>query len=144
MLRRMGVLAIDPGVNKSGFAFADRLRIVVRALDPVRSDGDDERLLDHIRSLVDERDVATLLVGLPLTMDGKERDQAKQVRGLIDQLRARFPALDVHAYDERLTTKEAESRLRELGYTGREIRSRKDSWAALVLLEDWLRSGEPR
>ncbi len=144
MLARMGVLAIDPGVNKSGFAFADRLRIVTRALDPTRSDGDDERLADHIQSLVEERDVSTLLVGLPLTMGGEETGQAERVRVLIALLHTRFPKLEIVAYDERLTTKEAESRLREHGYSGREIRTRKDSWAALVLLEDWLRSGEPR
>lgn len=140
----MGILAIDPGRMKSGFAFADRLRIVMRALDPVRTEGDDEKLVQHIAGLVAERDVSTLLVGLPLLASGDESAQSRLVRALIERLRERFPGLDVHAYDEHLTTKEAESRLHELGRSRNEIRRQKDSWAALVLLEDWIRSGEPR
>ena len=66
------------------------------------------------------------------------------MRAFIRRLAARFPELEVCAYDERLTTKEAENRLRALGYHGREIAVRKDSWSAKVLLEDWILSGEPR
>ena len=46
--------------------------------------------------------------------------------------------------DERLTTKEAESRLVEAGHTGARRKAAKDAWSAAVLLEDWVRSGEPR
>ena len=45
--------------------------------------------------------------------------------------------------DRNLTTKEAESRLIEAGHTGEDRKSRKDSWSALILLEDWMRAGEP-
>jgi putative pre-16S rRNA nuclease len=138
----VGVLAIDPGLAKHGFAVTDRLRIVLQALDSLRA-GEDE-LLDHVGRLLAERDVSTVLVGLPLHMDGREGERARAVRGLIERLSARFPHVTVVGYDERLTTKEAESRLRELGYSGRQIATRKDSWSALVLLEDWIRSGEPR
>jgi putative Holliday junction resolvase len=140
----MGVLAIDPGTKKSGFATCDRLRIALSALDPFRSNGDDELLVDHVADLVDERDVSVLLVGLPLAPDGSDTERSRAVRGLVDRLRERFPHLDVLTHDETLTTKEAESRLRELGHTGRALKERRDSWAALVLLEDWVHSGEPR
>jgi len=66
------------------------------------------------------------------------------VRRLIEVLKASFPHFEVHAYDERLTTKEAESRLRAEGYGPKEIMRRKDSMSALVLLEDWIESGEPK
>jgi len=137
------VLAIDPGSKKSGFAFADRLRIAVHPLEPVRTNGDDAALLAHIAALVEERDVSTLLVGVPLDPEGGETRRSGEVRVLVARLRERFPHLDVRTYDEHLTTKEAESRLREAGYSGPEIQARKDSWAAMVLLEDWLESGEP-
>ncbi len=140
----MGVLAIDPGARKSGFAFTDALRISASALDPVRTDGDDQALLAHVEALVGERDVSVLLVGLPLDPEGRDTERSRAVRRLVAALTERFPTLEVCTHDEHLTTKEAESRLREQGYSGREIQRRKDSWAALVLLEDWLASGEPR
>jgi len=139
----MGIVAIDPGQKKCGFAYADRLRIVKRALDPLRTEGDEALLFARIDDLLRERDVSTLLVGMPLHASGEMTEQGKLVSALVERLRARYAKLRVVAYDERLTTKEAESRLREAGYSGGEIRARKDSWAALVLLEDWVSSGEP-
>ena len=140
----MGILAIDPGVNKNGFAYCDRLRISMRPLEYLRTEGVEERLLEHVARLLEELDISTLLVGMPYHMDGKEGERAKDVRRLIGVLAERFPALEVHAYDERLTTKEAEARLREAGYRVKEIMRRKDSMSALVLLEDWVASGEPK
>ena len=140
----MGVLAIDPGVKKSGFAFSDRLRISMRPLEYLRTNGKEELLLEHIQGLLEQLDIATLLVGMPYHMNGKEGERAKDVRRLIAVLEARFPQLSVHAYDERLTTKEAESRLRAEGLRAKEIMQKKDSMSALVLLEDWIASGEPK
>lgn len=140
----MGVLAIDPGTRKTGFAYVDRLRIATVPLEAVRTDGDDEALLDHIGTQLAERDVELLLIGVPLDPNGEDTERSLAVRALITRMNARFPGLETVTYDEHGTTKEAESRLREAGYSGREARTRKDSWAALVLLEDWLGAGEPR
>jgi len=140
----VGVLAIDPGEKKSGFASADALRISRQPLGMLRHDGDEERLFDHVASLLAERVVSTLVVGLPLGPDGERGERARAVEAFVERLRARFPEQTVCTHDERLTTKEAEGRLREAGRRGREIAREKDGWAALVLLEDWIASGEPR
>jgi putative Holliday junction resolvase len=66
------------------------------------------------------------------------------VRRFAARLGARFPGLGLVLWDERLTTKAAEELLREAGFSGRRAKARKDSWSALVLLRDWLESGEPR
>ena len=140
----MGILAIDPGVNKSGFAFSDRLRISMRPLEYLRTEGREERLFEHIEGLLGELEISTLLVGMPYHMNGQEGARAKDVRRLIAALEERFPHLAVYAYDERLTTKEAESRLRAEGHGAKAIMRLKDSMSALVLLEDWIASGEPK
>ena len=140
----MSVLAIDYGEKKTGFAVSDPDRILVQPLAAVRMAGEGGRLLEHVATLLEERRVSTLLVGIPLLKHDEEGAQAQAVRAFMRRLGARFPELEVCAYDEHLTTKEAESRLRELGYHGREIAARKDSWSAKVLLEDWIHSGEPR
>jgi putative Holliday junction resolvase len=138
-----GVLAIDHGEKKSGFAVTDALRIAFEALPPVRSDGKDEIVLERIAELLAERSISTLLVGLPLHLDGSEGARAARVRNFVTALSRRFPGIDVLTRDEHLTSKEAEARLREAGLRGRAIRAQRDSWSALVLLEDWVRSGEP-
>lgn len=134
-----GVLALDYGDQKCGFAATDRLRIAREALAPLRHSGRIEVLLDHLAALLAERDVATLVVGLPLHMDGSEGPRVRAVRAVVETLRARFPALEVVEWDERLTTREAEARLRERGgLSARRRRAERDGWSALVLLEDWL------
>ena len=139
-----GVLAIDWGDRKSGFATSDALRISLQPLPTFHGPGSGGELLEHVAGLLAERDVATLLVGLPLDLDGGEGPRAAATRAFAARLQARFPGLAVVLHDERLTTKEAEAQLREAGHRGRAARSRKDAWAALVLLQDWIASGEPR
>ncbi len=144
MERVAGVLAIDYGEKKSGFAVTDGLRISFEALEALRHDGREDLVFEHVARLLGERSIATLLVGLPLQMDGSEGESARRVRAFADRLGQRFPGLALRTWDERLTSKEAEGRLREAGRRGKAIRAHRDSWSALVLLEDWVRSGEPR
>ena len=135
-----GFLAIDYGDRKCGFAAADALGIALTPLDALRHEGSDAALFAHVERLLAEREVATLVVGLPLHADGGRGARAEVVQAFVERLRARFPELAIEVWDEHLSTKEAESRLREHGRRGRAIRAERDSWAALVLLEDWLRS----
>ena len=144
MDRKAGVLAIDHGTKRAGFAVVDALRIAARALEGWRGKGDGEELLDHVARLLEDRDVSVLLVGLPISMDGSEGPRAADVRAFASRLAARFPGCDVVLHDERLTTKTAEEMLREMGAGIEELRARKDSFSALVLLRDWIAAGEPR
>jgi putative Holliday junction resolvase len=139
---RGGVLSIDHGTKRTGFAVVDPLRIASRPLETVTATG--EALYAHMRKLCDERSIAIFLVGLPLDAQGKDGGRAAEVRAFAEGLRTRFPAVEVVFHDERLTSKEADVRLVEAGHTGRDRKERRDAWAALVLLQDWLESGEPR
>ncbi|QDU85508.1 Putative Holliday junction resolvase [Planctomycetes bacterium Pla163] len=138
------VLAIDLGTKKTGFAVADGLRLSITLLECPRIDGTSDKLLDHVAGLLDERDVDVLLLGWPLNMDGTGGPQTDYTQAFAERLRARFAGLEVVPYDERLTSKEAESRLREEGASFREMLKHRDSAAAAVLLQDWIESGEPR
>jgi putative Holliday junction resolvase len=144
MKRPASVLAIDHGEKRVGFAVADPLRIAAQALAGWRGSRGESGLLDHVESLLAERDVAVLLVGLPVNMDGSDGPRAAAVRGFAERLAARFPQQEVVLYDERLTTKAAEDLLRESGVPVAKRREQRDSASALVLLRDWLASGEPR
>ncbi|MFN0007241.1 MAG: Holliday junction resolvase RuvX [Planctomycetota bacterium] len=139
-----GVLAIDHGTKRAGFAVVDALRLVPVPLEAWRGPGGEPALFDRIQELLGDRDVATLLVGLPLDMDGGEGGRAKEVRAFAARLAARFPGVDVVFHDERLSTKSAEELLRETDLSPEERRARRDSISALVILRDWIAAGEPR
>jgi putative Holliday junction resolvase len=140
---RGGALAIDHGTKRTGFAFADALRISLNALEPFHGPGDSPALLEHLARLCAERSVAILVVGLPLNMDGSEGPRAAEVRAFGERLRARFPTLALEFADERLSTKEAEELLRESGLRGEKARALRDSFSALVVLRDWVRAEKP-
>jgi putative Holliday junction resolvase len=141
---RGGVLAIDHGTKRTGFAVVDGLRIVAQPLEAFHGPGSGRELVEHVAALLAERSIEVLLVGSPESAGGGTSGRAGEVRAFADALRARFPAVAVVLYDERLTTKEALDLLREAGFHGEERKRRRDSWSALVLLRDWLASGEPR
>lgn len=138
------VLAFDHGTKRCGFAFADALRITSQALEPWRGPAPEAELFAFVEKLLSERDVRIFLVGLPLNMDGTSGGRAQDVLAFVERLKQRFPRIETITWDERLTTKAAEELLRESGHRGADARARRDSWSALVLLRDWIESGEPR
>ena len=138
---KRGALGIDHGTKRTGFAATDAQRLLVTPLHA--AEGGDDGALTALSELLEERDVSHIIVGYPLNMDGTKGGRAKDVDGFIEALEARFPGLVVVRQDERLSTKEAEERLREAGHFGTARKHRRDAWSAAVLLEDWIAAGEP-
>lgn len=141
MTKSKGAIGVDHGTKRTGFAAVDAARVLVTPLHA--APGGDEGALAALRTLLEERDITHLVVGYPLNMDGTKGGRAKNVDAFIDEAAATFPDLVIVRQDERLTTKEAEERLAEAGYFGKERKERKDAWSAAILLEDWMRDGEP-
>lgn len=130
------VLAIDMGSKRVGLAVSDELRLTVRTLPPLpRTPW--KRLLNSLVELCEQFDVRSIVLGLPLRMDGTEGDAAQEVRrvGRNLQLSLKLP---LFFQDERLTSKDAEASLRERGFQGGEISDRVDSEAASIILSDFL------
>jgi putative holliday junction resolvase len=144
MSGKSGVLTIDHGTKRTGFATVDALRIAAVPLEAYHGPGEGGELLEHVARMLAERTIGVLLVGLPRNADGSEGARALEVRAFAARLAARFPQLEVVLHDEHLTTKAAEELLRESGTRRSDWKGRRDSMSALVLLRDWLESGEPR
>ena len=130
------VLAIDMGSKRVGLAVSDELRLTVRAL-PALPRTPWKRLLSSLAELCEQFDVRSIVLGLPLLLDGTEGDAAQEVRrvGRNLQLSLRLP---LFFQDERLTSKDAESSLRGRGFQATEISARVDSEAASIILSDFL------
>lgn len=137
------VLAVDPGSKHTGFAISDPLRLIIQPLDAWHGPGESDALLAAIDDMMNDRKIAVILMGLPLHADGKDSGRSREIRDFMPKFIGRFPNQLVILRDEHLSTKEAEVRLYDAGYRGQEIRDRSDSWAAMVILEEWVRLGEP-
>ncbi len=130
------VLAIDMGSKRVGLAVSDELRLTVRTL-PALPRTPWKRLLSSLAELCEQFDVRSIVLGLPLRLDGTEGDAAQEVRRVARNLELSLK-LPLFLQDERLTSKDAESSLRERGLRAFEIPDRIDSEAASIILSDFL------
>lgn len=130
------VLALDLGLKRVGVAVSDELRLTVRPLPPVARTSW-KQLLRTLAQLCQQFDVKSVVIGLPLRLDGTEGDAAAEARRIARNLGLSL-SLDVHLQDERLTSKEAEERLRAAGLNERQVKERVDGEAAALILSDFL------
>ncbi len=136
----MRYLGLDFGRARIGLALADDVLRTARALETIRRSSD-EAELTLLRRIVQDYEVERVVVGLPLNMDGTEGTSARLARSYARGLEAAL-GIPVLLFDERLSTFEAESRLRERGMSARDQRAVIDAEAAAVILQDWLDAAE--
>ena len=131
------VLAVDVGTRRLGVAVSDPTGTVASPLAtvPRRSPAEDAKAL---AALAGEQDATTVVVGLPVTLAGREGPAAKAVRAWLDELAELLPELDLQLADERLSTVAAERALVGGGVRRRARREVVDQVAASVFLQTWL------
>lgn len=130
----MRALALDYGAARCGVALSDPTGTLATPLDAVVRPGS-RAGLEAIVALVRDRDVETVVVGLPLTLSGEESAQTAEARAFAERLRRAVAPVPVELHDERLTTAQA----RRTGGAASE-----DSRAAAHLLEAWLAARDAR
>lgn len=130
-------LGIDHGEARIGIAATDDFGILahpVETIDCAKSDP-----VGRILQLVDQRRICTVVVGLPLRMDGSEGESAKKVRAFADSLRSRLCAtIPLVWVDESLTTVSASAKLREAGRNAKQQKHLIDQAAAVEILNQWM------
>ena len=141
----MRVLGVDVGERRIGLAISDRSRTLARPLTTltIESAADAvDRVADTITRLRGEDDgLDMVVVGLPVKLDGSESIATARAVAFIEGLRARVPVV-ILTEDERLTSREAESRLALQERDWRKRKQKLDAAAAAIILQDYLdRSG---
>ncbi|HUG54490.1 MAG TPA: Holliday junction resolvase RuvX [Vicinamibacteria bacterium] len=129
-------LGLDVGDRRIGVALSDETATLASPLTTLRRSGG-RRDLGAVAEIVGRHEVVAVVVGLPLNMDGTRGRQAEKVLAFVEALRARLE-VPVAVGDERLTTVEAEERLRESGLGWTERRRVVDQAAAVVILQEYL------
>jgi putative Holliday junction resolvase len=129
-------LGIDPGDARIGIAATDPLGILAHPVETIDLRKTDP--LDRIAALVAQRGIRTLVVGLPLRIDGSEGSAAEKVRAFAARLAARVPGVPLVFTDEAYTTLDAAAKLHEAGRNAKRQKAVIDQAAAVAILENWM------
>ncbi len=131
-------LALDVGRVRIGVAISDEERLIAQPHSVLVRRGRNKDI-PAIANLCRELDVSTVIIGLPLRVDGTMTSMAEEIDRFRRRLKSALPPdIEVVAWDESMTTVDAEALLREKGLRGKRQRKVVDQVAAAVLLESFL------
>lgn len=138
----MRVLAVDLGRRRIGLAVSDRSATLARPWETIDAPSDVAAAAADVaararRLARDEDGLGAIVVGLPRHLDGRAHDETERALAFAAALRS-LTDMEVLLQDERLTSREAESRLavREKHWRRRKLKI--DAAAAAVILQDYL------
>jgi putative pre-16S rRNA nuclease len=136
------VAALDIGERRIGVAISDVTGTLARPVGVLQTSGLEgdavERAASEVARLAAEEDgLVTLVIGLPRHLDGTPSDMTPRVEAFAARLRSCMD-LPVVLQDERLTSREAESRLALREKDWRVRKQRLDAAAAAVILQEYL------
>jgi len=135
----MRILGIDYGRRRIGLAISDEAGFLARPLDPYQRTHSLRKDLEYLARRAREFEAGTIVVGLPLNMNGSKGEMALEVEEFVDHLQKSIE-IPIVVFDERLTSSEAERVLLE-GNVKRKNRKRlRDGLAATLILQGYLDS----
>lgn len=147
------LIALDVGEARIGVALSDASGLLASPYKTLRVTRDEAQIWAELQAIIAETEAETLVVGLPVSLDGQIHAQGERILAFAERLKAHI-SLPVVFWDERLSTVEAERLLAERGQRPRERRQsagsrgghkRKrsasqgiDALAAAVILQEYL------
>jgi putative Holliday junction resolvase len=138
-IRGARILCLDIGAKRVGMAVSDPLGITAQGIGTVVIENP-HTLPAQIQEVAAQYNVETLIVGLPLHLNGTEGEGARNARKIAKILGEKL-GLPVILWDERLTTVQAERAMKSAGLSRKKRAKRVDSIAAQLILQAYLDSG---
>lgn len=132
------VLAFDFGEKRIGVATGETLLSSAHPLTVIHAVSNEERMA-AIAKLVNEWQPTQLVVGMPTHADGTPHEMTRLAKKFGERLQRRFN-LPVGFADERMTSLDAEARLRETGRNSKSAKPLLDAVAAQLILQTWFES----
>ena len=130
----MRIMGLDVGEKRIGVAVSDPLGYIAQGISVIKRENTDE-----LKKIVSDYNIERIIVGLPKNMDGSIGEQAKKALAFIEDLKREID-LPVLAWDERLTTKEAEGVLLRADLSRAKRKKVIDKLAAVLILQGYLDS----
>ena len=134
----MRILALDVGDRRIGVALSDPTGMLASPLTTIeRTTLDTDTAINAVLALVEQHEVAEILVGIPYLMSGRIGAQARITLDFAEALAERADIPVTHI-DERLSSVQAERMLTQSGSSSPSDKGRTDSAAAAVILQAYL------
>ncbi len=133
------ILGIDYGDVRVGLAISDELNITAQGLDTLVINNSTKKLINHIKNLIKEYGITTIVFGYPKNMNGTMSDKTKKVDEIISLLKEKVD-IEIVKWDERLTTVSAYKTMRKLNISQKKKNTYADKLAATYILEGYLNS----
>ena len=134
----MRVLAVDYGERRTGIAVSDKIGLTAQGLETIEVKKEDE-IPDRVASVVKETGAETIVVGLPLNMNGTESEKSGKVREFAALL-SEITAVPVVFWDERMTTMQAQRVMREMNKKTHKNKPLLDKISATLILQEYLKT----
>ena len=132
------ILGIDYGRKRTGVAVTDPLKIVAGNLATVPT----HTLMQFIKDYIAREQVERIVIGQPTQLNGEPSESMRYIAPFVNRLRKELPDMPVVMYDERFTSTIAHQAMIDGGMkkSDRRDKSRVDSIAATIILNDYLQS----
>ncbi len=131
------VMALDLGKIRIGIALSDIMGIIASGYQTFERTQDEQKDMLSLASLAKEKDCATIVIGLPLNMDGSIGASAKASYEFGEKLQA-YTNAKIAYWDERLTTASAERALLAADVKREKRKKIIDKVAATIILQSYL------
>jgi len=134
----MRLLGLDMGSKRIGVAVSDELGLFAQALTTIERESSAEDL-DKIKTLVEERGIEKVVVGLPRRTDGRVGEEAERVLKFVERLQKKLK-VPVTTWDEWFSTQAATKTLLEADLPRAKRKKIVDKLAAVIILQGYLES----
>lgn len=134
----MRTLGIDYGDARVGIAVSDALGITAQGLETISHNGNDKILLARLDNIINEYQISTIVVGMPLNMNGTKTERVEKTEKFIHKLKCKYNKIKIETVDERLTTVQAHRTMNELGVKAKNKKNIVDTISAVYILETYM------
>ncbi len=130
-------LGVDYGTRRIGLACSDEAGLIAMPLAILPCEGGLAAVVAAIGRVCDEKQVADIVIGMPLNMDGSRGPAAEAAQRMADALAA-GTGRPVKTWDERWSSRQAERMLIDADVSRRRRRGLVDQVAAQYILQSYL------
>lgn len=134
----MRILGIDYGEARVGIAVTDELNITAQGLETIQRKGSDKIVLRRLDEIFEKYNVDTIVVGMPLNMNGTISERAEITQKFVHKLKCKYNKMKIDTIDERLTTVEAHKTMNFLDVNKHKKRNIVDTISAVYILETYI------
>lgn len=136
----MRILGIDYGDSRVGIAITDELEITAQGLETIHYAGNDKMLLKRLDEIINEYNVSTIAIGMPLNLNGEKTVRAEVTEKFIHKLKCKYNKIPIVPVDERLTTVQAHKTMNDLSINKKRKKDLVDTLSAVYILETYMNS----